>query len=228
MYLKPEFIPPYAPRLSMRNVPTELAPSASSIERNLHDMRSAAAALIAAISLFEFCGMQERMLRATQAPMGRTLYTDWMFLAGREGAMAIRNFRFALSTVRGLIGTIPPWRTSVDTAALKRAEQEFSKHFPFADHMRHAIAHPENHSNPAKSKPITKGIDMLGMNVSAGAAVTIKNGIFNSTFSDTFEGALVHYDLTPETMKTILSILTICFDAFSNIDEFRFMQNIRP
>lgn len=132
--------------------------------------------------------------------------------------MSIRNFGEALAKVRSLVGRVKSWLPLIDTQALKFAETAFNDKFPFAHKLRHSVAHPELYNDPTKKMGIDGDMEELGINVSNVRDMTIKGLISGNTFASTFEGILVRYDLTEDTICTILRIIHQVFDAFSIAD----------
>jgi hypothetical protein len=135
--------------------------------------------------------------------------------------MSIRNFGEALAKVRGLIGRVSTWRSMVDTKTLKSAETTFKEKFPFAHKMRHSVAHPELYNDPFKKMGISGSMDELGIRASDVTNLSIQGLITGVTFASTFEGALVRYDVSAESLAEIINITEKCFNSFRNVENFR-------
>jgi hypothetical protein len=107
------------------------------------------------------------------------------------------------------------------------AEQEFNLKFPFAHKLRHAVAHPEVYNDPTKGMGMSGSMDELGIKAENVQNLTIQGMISNFTFASTFEGVLIQYDLTPETIDAVIGIINMAYDAFAKPDE-RGNREFRP
>ena len=178
MHLNPQFVAPFPPHFwSKASTPEETA-LIRSLTDNLSGLRSYCENLVCDVALMGFCdGNPENHLR------------EWRFLAGRDGAMALRNFKEALLSIRGLVGRCPSISDLVDTKLLREAEARFNSKFPRAEKLRHSVAHPEFYSNPnikmSTDEPIEKPRAQLG------AGVTVQGSILGRTFIATINGLTV-------------------------------------
>ncbi|WP_236575110.1 hypothetical protein [Sphingobium sp. S6] len=197
--------------LLMHGVREEEKEIARAITSNLNALSTEANNIAAAVALFGLCaGKQER-----------GLWQDWMRVAARDGAMSIRNFGEALAKIRGLIGKVPTWCSVVDTKALKSAETTFKETFPFAYKMRHSVAHPELYNDPSKKMGISGSMDELGIRANDVTNLSIQGLITGVTFASTFEGVLVRYDVSAESLSAIIDITNTCFSSFQRLEGFR-------
>jgi hypothetical protein len=212
MQLHKNFVPPSPPIIDISGLSQEQREIARSVEDNLRDLSTSAKSVAAAVALFQFCRKQ---------PVSPdSLFQEWLFLAARDGAMSIRNFGVAISTVRSLVGRVPIWLGGVDTKGLKIAERTFNQAFPFAHKLRHSVAHPEFHSELKKKMGIDGSYEGLGYKIENSSNISIQLGLYNNTFHSTFEGQLVQYDLTEQTISVLIDVTKECFHAFSKLDRF--------
>lgn len=211
MNLKPEFCVPNAPHFWANTADQEEAKLIRSMSDNLQAMQNQCANLVADVALFDFC------LQNPQAHL-----KEWQFLAGRDGAMALRNFKEALAAVRGLIGRCPSVSRSIDAPSLKMAEQAFGAKFPRVEKLRHAAAHPEHYANPdiqmATYEPILKS----GANL--GAGVTVQGSLFDRTFLSTINGLTVEWEVSG---ASALALIQITKDAFSAFDDLNPLKQLK-
>lgn len=205
MQLEPEFQAPHAPKLAIGNLPIDEQEIGWSIYLNLNSLSDEANNIAAAIALFE--------LGRSNGAHG--LYGTWMQIAARDGALTIRNFGKALSKIRSLIGRIKSWLPLVDSDALKVAALRFDEKFPFADKLRHAVAHPEFYNDPNKKMGIDGDLDDIGIKAENVKNLSIKGQITDCTYASSIEGILVKYDLTRDTLEAIFDIVHQVFDAFA-------------
>jgi hypothetical protein len=220
MKIDPRFQSPYPPSLAIGSLPIEERDIGWSISLNLSSLSREAKNIAAAIVLFGVC-------RENGA---KDLFGDWMRLAARDGAISIYSFGKALAQVRSLIGRVKSWHPIIDAEKLKSAESAFKKSFPFAEKMRHSVAHPEFYNNPDKKMGINGDFEGLGIKAEGVENLVLQEMIENFTFAATFEGVLVKYDLTAETLNSVIGITEQAFDAFSALDvhSFRRSRPMRP
>lgn len=184
---------------------------ARSIQSHLHALGLASQNLTAAISLYQAC--RPRM-------QAGELYGQWVSLAGRSGAMDIRNYGLSIAKVRSLIGQIPLWLKEVDIQALKGAEKDFRNFFPNADKLRHSVAHPELYSDGTKDMSGRVESPLIHAPNGEPGTLVFNGCFFEDTFTSTFEGTAVSYDLTHETVIKVVDITSRAFLAFAKLDPF--------
>ena len=205
MKINTRFEVPYPPRIPDETGDEGERAALRSIEDNLNSIKSQCDNLVAEVALYEFCHAN---------PQGHI--RGWMFLAGRDGAMSLRNFKAALSTLRSLVGRCASIRNSVDVVGLKEAESAFSSAFPRAEKLRHSVAHPESYSNPrinmTTSEPIPNWLTF------APGTVTIQGSIINRDYIFTINELTVGWEISDNSAMTLVDITTSVFRAFAILD----------
>jgi len=141
------------------------------------DLEIQAMNFVSAAALFGFCAQNR----------AEGLFSDWMGVAGRDGALTLNNYSVVLSRIRKLVGQIPTWLPQVDAQTLKRAATEFDRAFPFAQKLRHSVAHPEIYNNPNKKMGIDGPFELAGVKADGGPKnATFRECIDGFTFISTF------------------------------------------
>jgi hypothetical protein len=209
MHLSPELTPPYPPALSPSQLSDTERSLGEAITSNLSTIRSKNMSVGAAVALYE--------LARSNSLKG--LYFDWALMAGRDGALSLYDYGQALAKVRSLIGRVSSWFHRIDRNRLKQAEKEFDAAFPFSAQLRHSVAHPELYNNPEKRMGIGIQSDMDNADSEDGL-MTINGSIINHSFSATFEGTLVQYALTSDTVRSLTQITQSAFEAFNVVSPF--------
>ena len=212
MQLNPELLPPRCPGINLSKISEEHKDVGRAIRNYLSTLETEATNFVSAVALFEHCidsGSQD-------------LYGRWTFIAGREGALTIRNFGKAMKELRSTWGRIPEWRSMIDgESTINAAWNSFELEFPFADRMRHVVAHPELYDNPKKKMGVDGENIVSSIHIGPNATnVSIRNCFQGSLFQATFEGAFVEYDLSISTVNTINRLTTQAFSAFGEPDQF--------
>jgi hypothetical protein len=208
MYDPFEIEMPHLPILSFQGVPKEQLIIARSVFSNLSGLESAALAFYHAVFLFSFS-----MQRLPDPKM-----RGWAQLAGREGAMTLRNYRTFLETVKRAAGRVSLWRNKLHLTAIKDIEKDFLERFPFAVHQRHAVAHPENYADPAKNIGFSGNFDGLGMRIQNSKNISIQSGISDDVFFGTWEGRIVQYPLNKDSTVFLYENLSRVFDIFRPLE----------
>lgn len=234
MILNSEFKPPEAPYVSEAGLPEKEMGIASSLMGNITDMEKHAHTFSSSLALLDFCEMNDahyrqeedklrkEMMEAGKFPrMERSLWSDWVFVAARSGALAARNFGQSLAAVEELVGAVRTWAPKVDLPAIKEAGKQFRAEFPGVDKVRHSIAHPEYYPNPKKKMGVSGRVDHPAFQGEFGGTVVIRESLFNRQLVATFAGEVVTCDITAEKAKVIRECCSLCFDAFGQLDSRR-------
>jgi hypothetical protein len=139
----------------------------------------------------------------------------------RYGAMALRNFREALGTVRGLIGQCPTFLPDVDTKALRAVEKDFDDTFPRIEKLRHSVAHPEFYSDPDKKMTADGGVTVagVGFGVEYGDMTRVAGDLVFGTYVATINGIAVKYAVSADTVRLVSAFAARAFEAFKGVPE---------
>jgi hypothetical protein len=221
MEFLPESLPPHAPSLPFRGLSEQEERAARALEDNLADMERAAIDLAGAVSLYEFSTQHDQRpeLRASR------LLSSWSFMGARYGAMALRNFREALGTVRSLIGQCPSFLPDVDTKALRAVEKEFDDAFPRVEKLRHSVAHPEFYSDPDKKMNADGGETVGGVGggfaIEYGGITRVGGDIVFGTYVATIDGIAVKYPVNADTVRLVSALTARAFEAFKGVQKPR-------
>ena len=204
MKVNPELEPPTAPSLSTHSVVEAELAIVRSINSHLRSMEKAAKEVCAAICLYQFSCDNG----------GEGLFSDWIFLAARCGALSIRDFGVSMAKVRGLIGQVQVYKDAFNVKSQKEAELEFKAYFPFCDKMRHSAAHPEVYNDPNKNIPFEGDYVGTTIRLEGVSQMSISSLFDGDTYIATFDGAIVNYSLDMATIKTINAVTQKFFGSF--------------
>lgn len=197
MDILPEYLPSETPILWASTLPADQKVAGESLISNISSISTHCRQLSAAVALFGFCVENDAKGK---------LFGDWMLIAARDGAMTIRNYGKALASIRSLIGLCVSWAERTDLARLKAAEKRFQLLFPFADKLRHSVAHPEFYNDASKGMGVKNPTGIPGSTFSEDSTFISSNSLFNDEFVATFEGVVVKYSVSAVTAKCIAEI----------------------
>lgn len=178
----------------------------------------------AALSLFDFCEHQKNIARSSMKTdpfkymdISQQL-TAWQFVAGRDAALTIYHFGWAIDGVNNASSKCKSLFPLIDNDLRRKARRLFDDNFPRNAAMRHAVAHSAEFANKpdehAYSGPYREpGViieDVQEMNW---------NSLNNRTFSLTFEGEIFAFDITAETAAILRQSTVALFSAFAPLEK---------
>jgi hypothetical protein len=163
-----------------------------------------------ALSLFDFAS-------ANIDPNGKEPerglpFKEWLYLAGRDGALSIFHFGKAMGQIRNVIfASCPVLASHLDRQAFKSVVGSFDKTFPRWEAVRHAVAHhAELHIDPliAREHSIQTG---------PGASRSFSNLLSGRRFSHTFEEGTCEYELSQDTLDRLHDIRLRYYGIFAPV-----------
>jgi hypothetical protein len=179
-----------------------------SLNGHLSSLASFSDEMTAAVALFDFSTAHEQIC-----------HRHWPMLAAKSGAMNLRNFRHALVKVLSIAGSIPALRPLLDTASLKEALNHFDSQFSRVELLRHAVAHPENYSNPRKDVRNREPINLRGKMI-MGPGNKVKDALVGRTYASTIDEKFLTYELDAETALTLVSVTKRVYTAVERADPY--------
>lgn len=216
------------------SVPIGERPLASAIIRGLRGMDSYVSDFGAAVTLFEYSNSSRiDLLKGSSLiqPVGpstlsmldsQNLYSSWMMVAARDGAMSIYHFIKAMEGVKHCIHKAPTIEACFDRSVSRLATKLFNSHFPNWNEIRHAVAHAAELSETPeklKSNSFSKELSLDGVHINKGGdgtgCVFISNGLINNSFSTTINGKLLQYEVSSQMHLALTEVRDQFFSAFS-------------
>jgi hypothetical protein len=163
-----------------------------------------------ALSLFDFAN-------ANIDPKGKEPeyglpFKEWLYLAGRDGALTIFHFGKAMRQIRNVIfASCPVLASHLDRQAFKSVVGLFEKNFPRWEAVRHAVAHhAELHIDPLIAEEHS-------IRTSPGAWRSFSNMLVGRRFSHTFEKGTCEYELSQETLERLHEIRLDYYEIFTPV-----------
>jgi hypothetical protein len=140
---------------------------------------------------------------------------SWMFIAGRDGAMAIYHFGMAMKGIRTSLGKqCPTLLDLADRTKLRSAKKSLKDMVPNFEDVRHAVAHAGEVMNDRDTS------DRHSISI---PERLVKKLIYrncfdsNGKFRNTYNGKLQEYELSSQTLAELNRILQEFYSAFSAI-----------
>lgn len=196
------------PMISAGKYPIEEKDSISSVSQKITDIYVFKENVINAITLFS----------ALRNSIGNPGFRNgWLFVPARDGAISLFHYIKVLGFIRSSFQNCPTFRSAVDTDSLRRSEKAFKECFPFAESLRHAVAHA---AELVKSEAEIKKHGVSNYNkgstrIEGNGRVILRDHLDGDTFTYTFEGECVYYDLNQDTINNIAKITQDIFNSFS-------------
>lgn len=213
------------PRFSRTALPPEEHDAVRVLENLLCELENYARAFQAALRLYNFSSGQGRQQLAAHRAQGGSIddstelsnmLSEWGRIAARDGAMSIYHFYKAMEGIRDSIGSSPTLLGLVDISTLRYTVKLFKSKFPYVERMRNALAHAaefrqtvqKDRRNTARGKQKGFGYD------SSGPYTIIQNSIIHGAYTATYEGQIIKYDISDESLNQMLRAKDAFYNAF--------------
>lgn len=148
-------------------------------------------------------------------------YLSWMRIAARDGAMTLFHIAKTLDAINSSISKCKLIFELIDRQALKSARLLFFNSFSNFSAIRHSVAHSGElfASEKAKKENSFSGdYEGLGMKIERSIGTIITEGLYNRTFTNTYDGEIVSYDISWENWKILDDMLCALFLVFTSPD----------
>lgn len=195
-------IPEMAPRLYREGLPDNEGDAAWLVETALSGFEGHVRDFNAALTLFDF---SEAEMRRSQAGPQHPAF-GWMFVAARDGGMSIYHAYTVLDGVRHTLATTKELTALVDRKALKAAGGVFHTHFRSFVDVRDAIAHiGEKMKTPEKfaEHSFSGSFEREGIKAENVKGLTLTNHLAGRRYTNTWEGKLMTYELSGESLARL-------------------------
>ncbi len=156
-------------------------------------------------------------LRSAKGITRKHLYRHWQFIAARDGAVSIFNFKWALEGLGDSVNQCDYLKERLDLAAIRAAKRLFDKHFPNATQVRHAVAHAtEKSKNPREhlEHGYTGVCKIPGLNLGKVRNFVITDHLYRRSFCNTWKGKIECYKLSKGSLKNLSLVRDAVYDAF--------------
>jgi hypothetical protein len=198
------------PEIELSALPAEEQDSGVLLNLALNDIAQYVGQFYIGIQLFEYCRMQLSIFNAN-------IFANWTLLASRDCVMAIWHFRNAMAAANSFANKSSTISPHLNKKALGEAHSLLDKYFPDFAAVRHAVAHAgelSKNEDAHARHAFTGYYKTEAINLGDTKRTTIRNVLQNRTFTSTFEGEIVHCDITVENLNRLTEVETKLFEGF--------------
>jgi hypothetical protein len=183
---------------SFKKIAPEDKSLALNIQTNLYLLTEHLKDFKAAISLFEHATKL-----GAEHTAEKQLYSQWRFIAGRDGAVTIYNLGKTMEGIRASLHNCPSLNALVDQSLLTESTRILRQNFPRFEGIRHTIGHMAEFLRDNESRQ-EHGV----------GGVMIANSLFGRTFTATFEGKILGYEISAQSAGHLQLAVTTMLNAF--------------
>lgn len=220
-----------APIIDTRGFSDDEQRGASIIRNCLVGMASYVQHLEDAVALYDSCRATETKLQREHQAEGALegvpspqywarhrkimQVSRWHILAARDGAMSVYHFAKSMDGATNF-RSCRPLISLVDREGLRDARKYFSASFPSLVGIRHAVSHAAEMTDSVESfaeHALKEGYEGYGHKFESGGSL-VMNSLYNRTFLTMFEGRVLTYDLTQETLAKLIDITRRVYGTF--------------
>jgi hypothetical protein len=164
------------------------------------------------VRLFDYCAVQSMVLEGQSAA-----FRDWLFVAARDGVMAIWHFRNEMKSANDIANKSCHTAPMLDRAKLKAAHTKFDEYFPDFVGSRHAVAHAGELGRSTASfdrNSFTGSYDSGRVKIDDARNVMMSENLQGRTLMSTMDGKVVRCDITGETFERLVEVTQLFYSAF--------------
>lgn len=157
-----------------------------------------------------------------RAPGVAEMYWDWMFIAGRDGAMTIFHLVTALGVIEERLNDCPTIAAAIDRVELKNNARKFRRKFRDWEGARHAVGHNADlRSTPQRKRKhsMVGGVSKL-VRVSPNVTLIVDGCFVDDLFVSTHNGKEVSYSLSRESLEAIAELVLAVRALFMPIRQY--------
>jgi len=198
------------PRINLRAAPPTEVADLKLLNIALIEMEQYAKQFSQAVALFDYCLMQFSKTRLD-------VFSEWMFIAARDAVMSVWHFRKQMETSNQIANKSAYLAKSLEKSLFKDAYKKFRLGFPDFEAIRHAVAHAGELSKNADSHEkhsFSGTYEGTGIKINNSKNVMLKNALQDRTYTSTFEGRIVHCEISAQSIQKLMDVQEVFFDAF--------------
>ncbi len=183
------------------------------LSRALYAMDRRHKDFISDLRLFECCNTQHIAMPNYRSQN----IADWQYVACRDAVMNIFNFRNEMLAANDLANKQPVIAPLLTRDLLKASHRKFDEYFPEYVGIRHAVGHSGELAKSIESfeeNSFAGTYDQNGIQIPDTSNLMISNTISGITYICTFEGKVVHCEVSQTTANKLLEVKTIFYSAF--------------
>jgi hypothetical protein len=219
---------PIVPILDINRLPVGQQKHARHLQTLLHLLDAFVVRFENALSLSEHCG---ELLKKYAKEINTSGFTEdlfkhiavkqsWRLIAAREAAMAVYHYSCTFESISNSVHQCPAIQARLKHRPFTMARKLFSKHFPHAEMMRHAISHTAEmaatmeslRENASKNRRHT---GMLAPEYTV--AMAISPSFSKNKLTLSYKGKDVSIEVTPATRERLCQISAQIYVVFRQL-----------
>lgn len=174
----------------------------------------------AALTLFDFCLANSRVLHETMAedePSAIGAIDNWPLVAARDATITIYHFGTSLQAIRAALSACPTLGEWVDASVLREVSRQFRGRFPEFVALRHGVSHA---AELTKDRPnfqrnaFSGDYSGPGIKITKAQNLMLQNCLLGRQFTTTFKGKIVSFDLSQDNLVFLEKTKAAYYDAF--------------
>lgn len=171
----------------------------------------------AGLMLYNFSRGQRNLAKEQKSESSFQTFRKWMRIAGRDGAVAVVDLEDAVLGANDAVSGCPSLFPEIDRTKTKAAINLFKQYFPMRRDIRDAASHtvmPFKSKKKIDEHSIVKGIETEHMRIAPGSRTTLSEIFFDRKYTMNFEGGVVSYEVSAESVLKATEIVTTFYQAF--------------
>jgi len=152
----------------------------------------------------------------------KKMFSAWTGIAIREGAMIIFHVEKTIDHLLGTLSRTPTLSALVSREKLKNATDIFNKNFENAVAMRNAVGHAAEYARDKNvGKHSIKGpFENEAISMQGRGQLFLSHTHVNRTLTVTSKGRYLTYDLTSDTLSSLVNVMNAFFEALQPAADF--------
>jgi hypothetical protein len=203
------------PRIDLSTAPSEELDELGLLNNALDGMERYVQQFAEALHLFDYCLIQRSVISAS----GSGPFSAWMRLAASDGVMSIWHFRKEMDIANSVANKSPYVSQQLERSHLGDAHKTFNSRFPEFEAIRHAVAHAgELSRNVARHEQIVFSgtYPGTGIRIENVENAMIQDSLQDRLYTCTFEGKIVHCEISGQTIQNLSDVKTSFFAGFTS------------
>lgn len=208
-------------RVAHHKFPLEEQEASLFLEISLNNMQRFIRYFASDLKLLDHCLLEKSKLIGPEDRPKREIFALWSMVSARDGAMNVYHFGKSLHGAGHALAKCHSSKGKRDEKMLKNARRLFATSFPRNEAVRHAVGHSAELAYPDwhKNHSFTGSHSGKGFSVAQATNVMINPMLLGRTFTATFEGKILSYELSEKALEVLERVQTLYHDALGELLE---------
>jgi hypothetical protein len=207
------------PKIPQSDMPESEKPAAGTLAMALVGMHEHAKDFASDLELFE--NLLTALTPFSNAGKEiRRQAREWSMVAARDGSMNIYHFGKSIVSAEKSLALCESLVERVDKSRLGKANKLFRQSFPQHERIRHTVGHmAEFMTDPTKSKKHEIKGGWSDATSTVGPHTSFVTSLAGRNFITTYEGNLVSYKISKETLDRLIEVKREFYSGFRNLED---------